>query len=104
MLVRFTRALFKGMDWGSKSENYEAVAQLCADTIKSNLESQLSQLGDAHWFSLDDIKSGMADGTVESYYKNMQNDFVQAETLTPEEVVEDVSQFVLFDVINEALQ
>ena len=46
----------------------------------------------------------MADGTVESYYKNMQNDFVQAETLTPEEVVEDVSQFVLFDVINEALQ
>ena len=104
VLVRFTRALFKGMDWGSKSENYEAVAQLCADTIKSNLESQLSQLGDAHWFSLDDIKSGMADGTVESYYKNMQNDFVQAETLTPEEVVEDVSQFVLFDVINEALQ
>ena len=96
--------LFKGMDWGSKSENYEAVAQLCADTIKSNLESQLSQLGDAHWFSLDDIKSGMADGTVESYYKNMQNDFVQAETLKPEEVVEDVSQFVLFDVINEALK
>ena len=104
VLVRFTRALFKGMDWGSKSENYEAVAQLCADTIKSNLESQLSQLGDAHWFSLDDIKSGMADGTVESYYKNMQNDFVQAETLKPEEVVEDVSQFVLFDVINEALK
>ena len=34
----------------------------------------------------------------------MQNDFVQAETLKPEEVVEDVSQFVLFDVIEEAVQ
>ena len=77
---------------------------LCATQIKSNLEAQLIQLGDAHWFSLDDIKSGMADGTIEGYYVNMQNDFLAAETLKPEEVVEDVSEFVLFDVISEALE
>lgn len=104
VLVRFTRALLKGMDWGSKEENYEYVAQLCATQIKSNLEAQLIQLGDAHWFSLDDIKSGMADGTIEGYYVNMQNDFLAAETLKPEEVVDNVSEFVLFDVISEALE
>ena len=104
MLVRFSRALYKGMDWGSKPENYDAVAKLCADQIKSNVESQLAQVGDAHWFNLDDIKTGASDGTIKGYYENMQNDFVQAETLKPEEVVEDVSQFVLFDVIEEAVQ
>ena len=104
VLVRFSRALYKGMDWGSKPENYDAVAKLCADQIKSNVESQLAQVGDAHWFNLDDIKTGASDGTIKGYYENMQNDFVQAETLTPEEVVEDVSQFVLFDVIEEAVQ
>ena len=104
VLVRFSRALYKGMDWGSKPENYDAVAKLCADQIKSNVESQLAQVGDAHWFNLDDIKTGASDGTIKGYYENMQNDFVQAETLKPEEVVEDVSQFVLFDVIEEAVQ
>ena len=104
VLVRFSRALYKGMDWGSKPENYDAVAKLCADQIKSNVESQLAQVGDAHWFNLDDIKTGASDGTIKGYHENMQNDFVQAETLKPEEVVEDVSQFVLFDVIEEAVQ
>ena len=104
VLVRFSRALYKGMDWGSKPENYDAVAKLCADQIKSNVESQLAQVGDAHWFNLDDIKTGASDGTIKGDYENMQNDFVQAETLKPEEVVEDVSQFVLFDVIEEAVQ
>ncbi len=104
VLVRFSRALYKGMDWGSKPENYDAVAKLCADQIKSNVESQLAQVGDAHWFNLNDIKTGASDGTIKGYYENMQNDFVQAETLKPEEVVEDVSQFVLFDVIEEAVQ
>ena len=104
VLVRFSSALYKGMDWGSKPENYDAVAKLCADQIKSNVESQLAQVGDAHWFNLDDIKTGASDGTIKGYYENMQNDFVQAETLKPEEVVEDVSQFVMFDVIEEAVQ
>ena len=103
-LVRFTRALFKGMDWGSKEENYETVAQYCADRTKTGLDANLLQVGDAHWFNLDDLKSGVSDGTIKGYYEGMQNDMVKGENIKPEEAKEDVGDFVLFDVMEDALK
>ena len=102
-LVRFTRALFKGMDWGSQEANYETVAGYCAGQTKTGVDAQLMQVGDAHWFNIDDLKSGMADGTIKKYYEGMQNDMVQGENIKPEEAKADVGDFVLFDVIEEAL-
>ena len=104
ILVRFSRALYKGMDWGSKEENYDTVAQYCADRTKTSLESNQLQLGDAHWFNVADLTSGLKDGTIKKYYEGMQNDMVQNENIKPEEVKEDVSEFVLFDVMEEALK
>mgnify|MGYP002511456871 CR=1 FL=1 len=104
ILVRFTRALFKGMDWGSQEANYETVADYCAKQTKTSLDSQLMQVGDAHWFNIADLKAGVADGTVKKYYEGMQNDMVQGENIKPEEAKEDVGDFVLFDVMEEALK
>ncbi len=104
VLVRFTRALFKGMDWGSQVENYETVAGYCAGQTKASLESQLMQVGDAHWFNLSDLTSGVTDGTIKGYYEGMQNDMVKGENIKPEEAKEDVGDFVLFDVMEEALK
>ncbi len=104
ILVRFSRALYKGMDWGSKEENYDTVAQYCADRTKTSLESNQLQLGDAHWFNVADLTSGLKDGTIKKYYEGMQNDMVQNENIKPEEAKEDVSEFVLFDVMEEALK
>lgn len=104
ILVRFSRALYKGMDWGSKEENYNTVAQYCADRTKTSLEANQLQLGDAHWFNVADLTSGLKDGTIKKYYEGMQNDMVQNENIKPEEAKEDVSEFVLFDVMEEALK
>ena len=104
ILVRFTRALFKGMDWGSQVDNYETVADYCSKQTKASLESQLMQVGDAHWFSIADLTAGVADGTIKGYYEGMQNDMVKGENIKPEEAKEDVGEFVLFDVMEEALQ
>lgn len=103
-LLRFTRALFKGMDWGSKVENYEAVAQLCADETKTSLEANLAQVGDAQWFDIATIKADLADGTMKEYYEHVQQDFIDGETITPEEAVDDISTIVLFDIMEEAVQ
>lgn len=103
-LVRFTRALFKGMDWGSQVDNYETVADYCAKQTKTGLEANMLQVGDAHWFSIADLKSGVADGTIKGYYEGMQNDMVKGENIKPEEAKEDVGDFVLFDVMEEALK
>lgn len=104
ILVRFSRALYKGMDWGSKEENYDTVAQYCADQTKSSLEAQQMQVGDAHWFNIADLTSGLSDGTIRGYYEGMQNDMVQGENITADQAKEDVGDFVLFDVIEEALK
>lgn len=104
VLVRFSRALYKGMDWGSKEENYETVAQYCADQIKSSLDSQLMQVGDAHWFNIADLTSGLKDGTIKKYYEGMQNDMVQGGNIEADQAKEDVGDFVLFDVMEEALK
>lgn len=104
VLVRFSRALYKGMDWGSKEENYDTVAQYCANQIKSSLESQQMQVGDAHWFNIADLTSGLSDGTIKGYYEGMQNDMVQGGNIEAGQAKEDVGDFVLFDVIEEALK
>ncbi|MCM1150071.1 MAG: ABC transporter substrate-binding protein [Butyricicoccus sp.] len=103
-LVRFTRALFKGMDWGSNEDNYETVAQYCADRTKTGLESNLMQVGDAHWFNLADLTAGVADGTIRGYYEGMQNDMLQGGNIEADQAKEDVGEFVLFSVMEDALK
>ena len=103
-LVRFTRALFKGMDWGSNEANYDTVAQYCAERTKTSLESNQLQLGDAHWFNIADLKAGLADGTVKGYYEGMQNDMVQGGNIEADQAKEDVGDFVLFSVMEDALK
>lgn len=103
-LVRFTRALFKGMDWGSQVDNYETVAQYCATETKTDLNAQLLQVGDAHWFNIADISAGLKDGTIKGYYEGMQNDMVAGGNIEASEAKEDVGDFVLFDVMEEALK
>lgn len=102
ILVRFSRALYKGMDWGSKEENYDTVAQYCADRTKTSLEANQLQVGDAHWFNIADLTSGLKDGTVKKYYEGMQNDMVQGGNIEEGQAKEDVGDFVLFDVMEEA--
>lgn len=104
VLVRFSRALYKGMDWGSKDENYETVAQYCATQTKTSLDANLLQVGDAHWFNISDLTSGLTDGTVKGYYEGMQNDMVQGGNIEANQAKEDVGDFVLFDVMEEALK
>ena len=62
------------------------------------------QVGDAHWFNIADLTSGLSDGTIRGYYEGMQNDMVQGENITADQAKEDVGDFVLFDVIEEALK
>ena len=104
ILVRFTRALFKGMDWGSQEANYDTVAQYSADQTKTSLESQQMQLGDAHWFSIADLKAGLADGTIKGYYEGMQNDMVDGGNIEASDAKDDVGDFVDFSVMEDALK
>lgn len=101
-LVRFCRALYKAMDYASKPENYEYVAQLVAKQTGTSLESSMNQTGDADWFDIATLKEIVADGTLKGYYEHLEADFVKDGTIQESDVVE-VEKFVMLDLIKEVL-
>ena len=90
------------MDYGSNPDNWEEVAQWCADQTKTSLEANLAQTGDATWFDIATLTSNLQDGTMEGYYDHLQQDFLDGESITEDEAV-DMSTVVLYDVMREAL-
>ena len=102
-LVRFSRALFKAMDYGANPDNADEVAQWCAEQTATDKDINLLQWGDAHWFNIEDMVAAMDDGTMKGYYEGVQNDMLAGGNITEEEAHEDVGDWVLFDVMQEAL-
>ena len=90
------------MDWGSQPDNADQVAQWCADETKTDVEAMKAQWGDATWFDIATMKAGLADGTMKGYYEGVQNDMLQAGSIE-EGDAHDVSEWVLLDVMQEAL-
>ena len=85
LLVRFTRALFKGMDY-SANEHYDEVSEWVAKQTATDYDSVYNQRGD---------------GTVAKYYELQRDNFVKAGAVE-KDPVPDVTEYVLFDVMTEA--
>lgn len=100
VLVRFSRALYKAMSFSSQPENWDYAVGLYAKQCAKDKEACLVETGDATWFSADDIKNGIADNTMQDYYTRQQKMFIEGGQVEKEVPLED---YVLFDVMNEAL-
>jgi NitT/TauT family transport system substrate-binding protein len=100
VLVRFTRALFKAMDYAA-NDHQEETAALVAAQIASDQEVVYEQRGDADWLTGKEVAEGAADGTVEGYYELQKQNFIAAGAV---EVDPPVSDYVLLDVMVEAGQ
>ena len=100
LLVRFTRALFKGMDYSAK-EHYDEVSEWVAKQTATDYESVYNQRGDAQWLTGKEVAEGAADGTVAKYYELQRDNFVKAGAVE-KDPVPDVAEYVLFDVMTEA--
>lgn len=98
VLVRFSRALLKAQDY--RAANIEEVAKWVAKQCKADEQTMLDCVGEGNWLTGEFVASGLADGTVKSYYENQQKVFIDAGRITAEVPVED---YVLFDVMQEAV-
>lgn len=97
-ILRFTKALFKGMDYAADG-NYEEVAKYVANQTKTDENSVYEQRGDADWLTGAEVAKGAEDGTVEQYYKTQQENFIaggQVEKEVP------ISDYVMLDNMVEA--
>ena len=102
VLVRFTRALFKAMDYAA-TENQEATAALVAAQVAQDQATVYEQRGDAEWLTGKAVAAGAADGTVEGYYELQKQTFVAAGAIEVDPVPE-VADYVLLDLMIEAGQ
>ena len=97
-ILRFTRALYKAMDYAADG-NYEEVAQYVADTTKTDYDSVYAERGVADWLTGAEVAAGASDGTIEGYYKVQQDNFIAAGQVESEVPVAD---YVMFDNMIEA--
>ena len=100
VLVRFTRALLKGMQYAAQEENWEYAVGLYAKQCAKDVEACYVETGDATWFSADYVKSAIADGTFDDLYTRQQQMFIDNGAVA-EKVALD--QYILWDVLKEAL-
>lgn len=98
-VLKFTRALYKAMDFGSKPENFEQVAKWVAQQCATDEGTAMAQTGDAAWPSSAEVLAAVADGTIEGYYKVQQDSFIASGAVAAEVPVSD---YVLFDNMIEA--
>ena len=79
----------------------EYAVGLYATQCKKDAEGCMVETGDATWFSADAVKEGLADNTIQDYYQRQQEMFIESGDVASEVPLED---YVLFDIMNEALQ
>ena len=99
LLVRFTKALYKAMDFGANEENYEEVAGYVADETKTDVETAMGQTTDGAWLTSEELLTELEEGKIAGYYEIQQKNFITAEKVKEEVPVED---YVLFDIMEEA--
>ena len=101
VLVRFTRALLKGMEFASAEENWEYVVGLYAKQCAKDPEACNVETGDADWFSAEYVKASLADGTYTDLYKRQQQMFIDNGAVAAEVALEN---YILWDVMTDALK
>jgi NitT/TauT family transport system substrate-binding protein len=100
VIVRFTRALLKGMEFAAKEENWPYVVDLYATKTAKDPVACEVETGDAEWFSAEYIKSALADGTIDDYYTRQQQMFIDGGAV---EAPVELDDYILFDLMTEAL-
>ena len=61
LLVRFTKALYKAMDFGADEANYEEVAGYVANVTKTDVEAALGQTTDGAWITSEELLKEVED-------------------------------------------
>lgn len=97
---RFTRALFKAMDYAADG-NYEEVAKYVAEQTAQDYDTVYAERGVAEWLTGKAVAQGAKDGTVEKYYELQKQNFKASGAV---EVDPPVADYVALDIMANAIK
>ena len=100
VLLRFTRALFKGMDYAANG-HYDEVSKWISQQTATSYDSVYAERGVAKWLTGQEVAAGAADGTVEGYYL-LQRDTFAAAGAVEKDPPPAVAEYVMLDMMIEA--
>lgn len=98
IILRFTKGLLKAMDYRT-DDNSQEIAGWVAEQTALDKNAVLDQIYDGDWINSGDVVSSIEDGTMETYYKAQQKNFIDNGDV-PGEV--NVSDYVLFQNMLDA--
>ena len=101
VLVRFTRALMKAMDYGAKEENLTQVSEWIATQLAADVATVEAQDHDGNWLTGEELYAAVQDGTIKGYYQTQLNQMITNGT-APEGT--NVDDYVMFDLMTEAAE
>ena len=93
IILRFTRALFKAMDYAA-NEHFDETSKYIAAQTAQDYDVVFAQRSDAKWLTGKEVAKGAADGSIEKYYELQKKQFIESDAV---EADPPVSDYVLFD-------
>jgi len=100
-IEKFTTGLYEGMDY--QEDNTDEVVKLVAKQTAIDDAAVEEQTEDAEWQTSQDILDKLEDGTLEGYYKQQQENFIEDGQLEEEDKV-DVSEYLMLDNMKNAAE
>lgn len=101
ILLRFTRAIYRGMDYRTMDENAKQVSSWVAEITGDTVESLYAQRRDADWSTKGYVAIGVTDGTVEKLYEAQQKNFLKNGAVAKSV---PIKQYVLLDNMIKAAE
>lgn len=97
ILVAFTKGLLKSYDY--RAENTEEIAKLLAKLIEADEKVIIEGKNEGVWLTSKDIGPGLEDGTIQNYYQNQQQIFLDSGRITQPR---DVNEYIDFSIMKDA--
>ncbi len=93
LILRFTKALYKAMDYRAQEENLDQVVQWVAEQVALDVETVNNQRGDGDWMTSAELIKMIESGELELSYKVQQDNFLSAGNITEGAPVSDYVMF-----------
>ena len=105
VMVRFVRAMYKGMDYAAAATTDDAIAEevagYIAKVIASDAETVIAQRYDGSWMTSAQVLDVLASGELVQYYADQQATFIAAGVVEADTALAP-ADFVLTGVMEEA--
>ena len=105
-IVKFLRAMYKGMDYAAAATTDDAVASEVAGYIAAIIASDeatvLEQRYDGSWMTSAQMQEMLNNGGMVKVYADQRANFISSGAITEEQATHTAEQFILTDLMNQA--